>query len=310
MQKNTLQNHARGALLGLAICDALGTTLEFTTPGSFEPISDMIGGGPFQLQAGQWTDDTSMALCLAHSLVEQSGFSAEDQMRRYLNWYQHGYMSVTGECFDIGNTVSTALSRFQQSGNPYAGSTDPYAAGNGSIMRLAPIPLSYHQDWDAMMLAAVNSSRTTHGTAACLDSCRYMSGLIYGALHGAKKAELIAPFFSAVPGYWEAHPLQADVHQIAGGSFLTNMPPEIRGSGYVIHCLEAALWAFARTDDFESGALMAVNLGEDADTTGAVYGQIAGAYYGYEAIPAHWREKVFWREDMLELVDQLLEVRA
>ncbi|MEM7655904.1 MAG: ADP-ribosylglycohydrolase family protein [Bacteroidota bacterium] len=307
MNKQILQDKARGALLGLAIGDALGTTLEFTTPGSFEPLTDMVGGGPFRLVAGQWTDDTSMALCLAHSLVEMGGFSARDQIGRYLNWYQHGYMSVTGECFDIGSTVLNALEQFELTDEPYAGNPDPYSAGNGSIMRLAPIPIFYHQDWQGMMLAAIDSSRTTHGAETCLDSCRYMAGLMYGALHGAEKSALLQPFYSPIPGYWAAHPLQADVHQIAAGSFLQKVPPEIRGSGYVIHSLEAALWAFARSEDFETGALMAVNLGEDADTTGAVYAQIAGAYYGYEGIPAHWRGRVYWREEMLGLVDQLLQ---
>jgi ADP-ribosyl-[dinitrogen reductase] hydrolase len=135
-----------GSLLGLAAADAVGTTLEFMAPGSFEAIDDMVGGGPFDLHAGQWTDDTSMALCLAESLVEKKGFDAADQMDRYLHWYRDGYLSSTGVCFDIGNTVRSALHRYQESGNPFSGPTDPYSAGNGSIMRLAPIPMFYALD--------------------------------------------------------------------------------------------------------------------------------------------------------------------
>ena len=137
------QSRFHGALLGLACADAVGTTVEFSPRGSFPPVTDMVGGGPFDLKAGQWTDDTSMALCLATSLVEKAGFDAADQMRRYVDWMQNGYLSSTGHCFDIGNTTAVALERFLQSGDPFSGSNDPRAAGNGSIMRLAPVPMFY-----------------------------------------------------------------------------------------------------------------------------------------------------------------------
>ena len=137
MSEAATRDRFRGCLLGLVAGDALGTTLEFKRPGSFEPIDDMVGGGPHRLQPGQWTDDTSMALCLATSLVERGGFDAADQMQRYVRWWREGYLSSTGCCFDIGNTVSAALSRFIEHGDPYAGSTDPHSAGNGSLMRLA-----------------------------------------------------------------------------------------------------------------------------------------------------------------------------
>jgi len=110
----------RGTLLGLAAGDALGTTLEFKRPGTFEPITEMVGGGPFRLAPGQWTDDTSMALCLAASLVEIGGFDPRDQVERYLRWLREGYMSSTGTCFDIGRTVRTSLALYEQSGDPKA----------------------------------------------------------------------------------------------------------------------------------------------------------------------------------------------
>lgn len=131
-----VEDRAIGALLGLAVGDALGTALEFRPPGTFEPIDDIVGGGPFGLEPGQWTDDTSMALCLADSLIGQGGFGAEDQMRRYVGWWRDGDNSVTGTCFDIGNSVAGALRRFERTGEPFAGSVDPNSAGNGSLMRL------------------------------------------------------------------------------------------------------------------------------------------------------------------------------
>src|ERR1035437_5610419 len=123
----------RGCFLGLAVGDAVGTTLEFKRPGSFKPIKDMTGGGPFGLKPGQWTDDTSMALCLAESLIEKKGFDPADQMRRYVRWWKEGHFSCTGRCFDIGNATRTALSRFVETGEALSGSTDPKSAGNGSI---------------------------------------------------------------------------------------------------------------------------------------------------------------------------------
>jgi len=141
MDMNTAERY-RGAMLGLAVGDALGTTLEFSPPGSFTPIDDIIGGGPFRLAPGAWTDDTSMALCLAESLSECGGFDAADQMRRYVRWYREGHMSSTGGCFDIGNTTRAALQRFEDTGDPWCGSKDPRTAGNGSIMRLAPVVLA------------------------------------------------------------------------------------------------------------------------------------------------------------------------
>ena len=141
----TTRDRFRGCLLGLAAGDALGTTLEFRKPGTFDPIDDLVGGGPFRLKPGQWTDDTSMALCLATSLVERGGFDPMDQIQRYVRWWREGYLSsIEGHCFDIGTTVSNALSRFERTGEPYAGSSlTQTTAGNGSLMRLAPVPMYF-----------------------------------------------------------------------------------------------------------------------------------------------------------------------
>ena len=288
----------RGCLLGLAVGDAIGTTVEFRQRGTFEPLTDMIGGGPFRLLPGQWTDDTSMALCLATSLVERSGFDPVDQMRRYCQWADHGYLSSTGTCFDIGTTVIRSLRRYQRDGNPYAGSSDPDLAGNGCIMRLAPIPMYYFPDLDIMERFAAESSRTTHGAMECIDACRLFARIICRALHGKSKDEVLRGDASSFVG---GDRLRA----IAGGSYLVKSEADIRGSGYVVHSLEAALWVFARTDNFADAVLMAANLGEDADTTAAVCGQVAGAYYGEAGIPSRWLERLAFRSEITKLANQL-----
>ncbi len=300
----TRQERYRGALLGLACGDALGTTLEFRPPGSFEPITDMVGGGPFKLEPGQWTDDTAMALCLAESLIEK-GFDPADQMQRYLRWYREGYMSCTGICFDIGNTVATALRRFEQSGHPCSGGSDPRSAGNGSLMRLAPIPLAYADHPRLAIERAADMSRTTHAAQEAIDACRYYAGLIVGALRGEPKETLLAARYAPLEGLWRANPLAPAIDDVASGSFKRKQPPEICGTGYVVRSLEAALWAFHNSDRFEQGALLAVNLGHDADTTGAIYGQLAGAYYGADAIPQRWRERIAKRELIERLAEEL-----
>ena len=288
-----------GCLLGLAAGDALGTTLEFEQPGSFDPITDMVGGGPFNLQPGQWTDDTSMALCLAESLVTKKDFDPIHQLETYVRWYRYGHLSVKGRCFDIGITTAGALRRFEVHREPYPGDPSPHAAGNGSLMRLAPAPLAFAGKPEVAIYMAGQSSRTTHGAAECIESCRYFAGLLLAAVSGMSKREMLSNNYEPAMAYFVGNPLTGKVAHIASGSFAVKEPPQIRGSGYVIHTLEAALWAFHSTDSFRDGALKVVNLGEDADTTGAVYGQIAGAYYGADDIPADWRDKLAMR-DLIE----------
>ena len=282
---NSLQDKYEGCLLGLACGDAVGTTVEFKRRGSFAPITDMVGGGPFNLVAGQWTDDTSMALCLAESLLAQKGFDAKDQMDRYLRWYNDGYMSSKGYCFDIGLTISGALKNYSLHQNPYAGSTHPRTAGNGSIMRLAPIPLYYLLSLEQTIHFAGESSRTTHGSEEAVESAKLFAVLIRMALLGHDKKGILfeSDYCSNT----------ATVNALAQGDYLVKEEKHIKGSGYVIESLEAALWCFARTDSFEQAVLKAVNLGDDADTTAAIVGQIAGAYYGVSAIPSSWLKKLY-----------------
>lgn len=304
----TLESRYLGSLIGLAAGDALGTTVEFKPPGTFTPLTDMVGGGPFRLKKGQWTDDTSMALCLAESLVQCKGFDARDQMGRYVRWWREGYPSSTGECFDIGGTVAGALREYLRTKDFFAGSIDPHSAGNGCLMRLAPVPLYYDADPERAVFMGGESSRTTHGAAACVDACRYFGGLIVGALGGAPKTDLLSPLYAPAPGLWDRLPLCPEIYEVACGSFADKDPPYIVGSGYVVQSLDAALWAFRRASSFEEGALLAVNLGDDADTTGAIYGQLAGAYCGVEGIPDRWRTCLAHRDVIERLAEGLFDL--
>lgn len=291
-------NRFRGCLLGLAVGDAVGTTAEFQPRGTFRPLTDMIGGGPFNLRAGEWTDDTSMALCLATSLVEKGGFDARDQMDRYNRWYQDGYLSSNGHCFDIGNTVNYALSRYRKTGEPFSGSVDPRSAGNGSIMRLAPVPMFYFPNRERILHYSTESSRTTHGTQECLDACRLFGDILYRALSGKDKSAILT----------EGGPdlvMSPALKKIAAGAFLKKSELDIRGTGYVVNSLEAALWCFWTTDDFKQAILQAANLGDDADTTAAICGQVAGAYYGDTGIPEEWLHRLVMRADIEKLAEHL-----
>ncbi|RJG26210.1 ADP-ribosylglycohydrolase family protein [Paenibacillus thiaminolyticus] len=289
----------KGCLVGLAVGDALGTTVEFRSPGTFPPVTDMVGGGVFDLQPGQWTDDTSMALCLADSLLAMKGFDPVDQMERYKKWMREGYMSSTGECFDIGNATREAILRHERTGEGYCGSDNPNAAGNGSIMRLAPIPMYYAEQPRPAMIYAAASSRTTHAAAVCVDACKLFAAFIMAALKGWPKERLLDS--AAFDEWLGTEPLMPRIEAVRKGSYRFSEPPDIKGSGYVVKSLEAALWAFAKSSSFEEGALLAVNLGDDADTTGAVYGQLAGAYYGYQGIPQQWLHKLAMREMIMSL---------
>ena len=310
MRQTTPRDRFRGCLLGLAAGDALGTTLEFKPPGTFQPIDDLIGGGPFRLEPGQWTDDTSMALCLAESLIEMGGFDPDDQMRRYLRWRDEGHLSSTGDCFDIGITIGKALSSYELTSEPYSGSVDPWSAGNGSLMRLAPVPMFFAADPAEAIDRSADSSRTTHGAQEAVDACRYFAGFLVGALNGVDKETLLSAAYCPVENLWERSPLAEAIARVANGSFKDREPPEIKGSGYVVESMEAALWAFHRSEDFRAGALLAGNLGDDADTTAAIYGQIAGAYYGVEAIPAEWRERLSMADEIRSMADGLYDYAA
>ena len=278
-----VEDRAVGALVGLAAGDAVGTTLEFKRPGSFEPIADMVGGGPFRLPAGAWTDDTSMALCLAESLLDVGDQDPADQLRRYVRWYREGYLSSTGSCFDIGGATLGALNRFDRQGTAVADPIDQEAAANGSLMRLAPVAIRWWSSPADAAEQAAASSRTTHPAGRPVDACRVLGAMTAALIGGAPAAEVFDP------GFWTFGPLHPEVEAVARGSWRGKEPPAIRGTGYCVDALEAALWAVAGADTFAEAVLRAANLGDDADTTAAIAGQLAGARWGASGVPVEWR---------------------
>lgn len=276
-----IRERAIGSLLGLAVGDALGTTLEFSARDSRPRLTDMQGGGPFRLQPGEWTDDTSMALALADSLLSCDALDEHDLMTRFVSWMEEGAYSSNGRCFDIGNTVRGALMRFKTTGNPISGSTDPQSAGNGSLMRLAPVAIRYWDDRRKLQDAAARQSRTTHGAAEAVDACVAFADMLAEAIAGNPRSEVLRDRTSD-PAY------SGTIAAIMAGSWRGKPRDDVNSSGYVAHSLEAAIWSVARTGSFAEAVLLAANLGGDADTVAAITGQLAGALYGYQAIPRRW----------------------
>jgi ADP-ribosylglycohydrolase len=293
------RDRARGALLGLAAGDAVGTTVEFRSRGSFAPLTDMVGGGPFGLAPGQWTDDTAMALCLAESLLDRRGHDPADQMRRYVRWYREGYLSATGTCFDIGVTTRNQLARFERSGDPHDPQVDESSAANGSLMRLAPVAIRFAFEPDRVVEMAAASSRPTHPAARPVDACRLLAALTAALIRGESWERVVDPAF------WTQGPLHPEVEAIARGSWRGREPPAIKGSGYSVAALEAAIWAVAGAADFREAILRAANLGDDADTTAAIAGQLAGARHGATGIPAAWLGKLALGARIASLADGL-----
>ena len=232
-------DRAKGALVGLALGDALGTTLEFAGRDTKPPVTDLVGGGPFGLAAGEWTDDTSMALCLAESLLERGLLDVQDLMERFLRWYEEGHNSVTGKCFDIGGATKAALHSFSDTREPLSGSTDPQSAGNGSLMRLSPVAIRWWRDRSRATAAARLQSRTTHGAAQAVEACALYVELLVEAIAGAPKETVLRA------RDWRG---DAQIAGVAAGSWRPRERGDISSSGYVLHTLEAALWCVDRSD--------------------------------------------------------------
>ncbi|KAL8701170.1 MAG: hypothetical protein Q9201_005060 [Fulgogasparrea decipioides] len=292
----------RGSVYGVAVCDALGGPVEFCRRGNFPTITGLRYNSNFALPPGCWTDDTSMTLCLAQSLVEKNGtFDLEDQVRKYAQWYKEGYMSSIGKCFDIGNATRTALSIWrEQLGNTKAEVMEKGQAaidkalkkkiqcGNGSLMRVSPIGLVFHKDPEKAIEYAALSSQVTHPYPTNSEACKIYTKLVASTFTGCSKSDL-ASFIADWP--FQDPDLSSRFEKYGNlDTWQVVEDEQISSSGYVVHSLEASLWAFFTTNSFEEGALKVVNLGGDADTVGAIYGGIAGAYYGVEALPQSWLE--------------------
>ena len=294
---DSVRDRALGTFLGLAVGDAVGTTLEFCSRDAKPRVEDIVGGGRFELPPGGWTDDTAMALALADSLAASETLNSRDLMDRFVRWWRDGDYSCREHCFDIGNTTRAALDRYLQTDDPLAGSTDPGSAGNGSLMRLAPVALRFLKDRSRLVATAAEQSRTTHGAEEAVDACRAFAELLADAIAGSPRADVLAP-----------RPFEGAeaITRVMNGSWRGRPRNEIRSSGYVVHTLEAALWSVARTGNFRNAVLLAANLADDADTVAAVTGQLAGALYGLGGIPDGWLERLAWKDRLLETARLLL----
>lgn len=281
--RDAATDRALGCFLGLAVGDAVGTTLEFRTRGSFAQLTDMVGGGPFGLRPGQWTDDTSLALCLAESLLHDPALDPLDLAGRFLRWYRRGENSSTGACFDIGLATRAALERFERTGEALAGDTSPRAAGNGSVMRLAPAAVRHWPRPAEAERVAELQSVVTHATPVAVAGCALLAQVLCGLIAGGGRAALL-------PRQNRGWPPR--IRAIAAGRWRGLPEARISSSGYVVDTLEAALWAVEGAEGFEDAVLRAVNLGEDADSVGAVAGQIAGALWGESGIPPRWLQRL------------------
>lgn len=350
----SLASRIRGSFLGLAVCDALGAPAEFQVRGSFPTITSMQANLNFKLGPGYFTDDTSMALCLAHSFLENGPVTdSVDQARKYLAWYRTGYQSSTGRCFDIGNLTRDALGVWKHAvvvNNQYGEcGPSPHAAkdqaamqgaqaaidkrfnqdrycSNGSLMRVLPAGLLFAQDLPTAVKAAADSSRVTHPHPRCVLSCALYTILIAQSLQpNITKDNLvgyISDYVSAVKGAMgtstsESQSKSASHHFLERFEPYTNLTcfqdkraEKIRSSGYVLDSLEAALWAFFITSNFREGAVKVVNLGGDADTVGAIYGGLAGAFYGDDQIPEEWLREMKRLYLVEDVVGKLVAVRS
>jgi ADP-ribosyl-[dinitrogen reductase] hydrolase len=301
--ERAMNDRRRGALIGLAIGDALGAAVEFRPPGTFETVTGYRAGGPHRLAAGEWTDDTSMALALADSMGSV-GWDLNDQAARYVRWWQTGEYSVIGRCFDIGFTTMHGLKTYLQTKDAFhSGDNSEGASGNGSIMRLAPVPIRYAHlypdNLPELSRLAEESSLPTHGSDQCRSACRYLATLLAALMRGEDRAAVLSPTWKPLDRLNAMQPLHPLIDEVANGTYRSKRPPAIRGSGWVVQSLEAALWAFHHAGTFEEAVLSAVNLGDDADTTGAVCGQLAGACWGEATIPMSLRSGLA-RSDMIE----------
>ncbi|CAF1334828.1 unnamed protein product [Adineta ricciae] len=318
-----IYNRIRGSIVAMSLGDALGAHVEFR-PREFlvqNPVKHLKGGGTWGLEKGQFTDDTSMALCLACSLIVRHGFVPYDQLVRYKWWYKDGYMSSTGVCFDIGAATRQSITEFERRQKKFAveygispdeldflsdhellEKFDVYCseygvAGNGALMRLAPVPLFFYNYPEYAVEFSGRSGMITHGDRKAYDACRYYGALIVAALQRESKDELLsANFYREHITWFNNVRLCEEIEEIMQGSYKRKSGYEegIRGKGYIVNALEAALWAFYNDKgSFKKGALAAVNLGDDTDTTAAIYGQLAGAYYGFHELPEKWTSEVY-----------------
>lgn len=299
-----LQQSFRGGLLCLAIGDALGAPIEFAKRHAFIPVYGFRAGGVWNLEAGEWTDDTSMALCLAESLVESGGLDLHDQMQRYLRWYKEGYMSLRGECFDVGSTTRMALQRYDRYGYVPSGSTDPMTSGNGALMRLLPVILAAWDNPVRLKNWVEAATRATHASPDCVDASLVFADAVSRVLEGEPLMEVLAS-----PQILGGQIHGDCIQRVLEGNYREWKRQDVRGKGFhVIQALENAFWACWQGGSIKDTLLRAANLGGDADTVAAITGQLIGVAQGESLIPDSWKEELVWVDFIEEKADQLLEL--
>jgi ADP-ribosylglycohydrolase/protein-tyrosine phosphatase len=296
-----LRDRFLGALVGLAVGDALAAATQYKKAGTFTPIGDMLGGGPFDLPHGAWSDDTSMALCLGESLVETGGFNPRDQVDRYTRWQQEGYLSATGQCVGITAGTAKSLGMAKWRRQLFSGSHDPNQLDPEVLSRVAPVVMFFFATPTDAVINAGDSARTTCQAPGAVESCRFFGAVLHGALAGKPKPAVLSP----PPDLFDASSLRTDVIDLARHALELGAAGTPR-SGNVLEALEVALWAFRTTDNFRDGALRVANLGGNSDVATAAYGQLAGAYYGVGAIPGTWRNSLIGKDSIEMLADRLL----
>ncbi|MGD8206204.1 ADP-ribosylarginine hydrolase Tri1 [Pantoea sp. FN0305] len=286
---------ARGALVGLAVGDAVGTTLEFL-PRDKGKVENMVGGGPFHLKPGEWTDDTSMALCLAETYLEAGTMDVDLFRKKLVRWYHYGENSSNGRCFDIGNTTRFALDEYLKNGEGWFGNTSEETAGNAGVIRHAPVAIFRRKSFLQMWNDSKSQSLATHGAVESISSCQFLGAVLHYLLNGYNKEDAFSP-----------HVLSSALRVmiINAGEYKQKTRDQIRSSGYVIDTLEAAMWAVWNTDNFRDAILLAANLGDDADSVAATAGQIAGALYGYSGIPQEWRDRLVQEKRIASMAEAL-----
>lgn len=275
-----VRGRALGALVGLAVGDALGAPVEFKARDSFPPVTEMIAGGYFRLPVGAWTDDTAMALCLAESLNHEPNFDARDLLNRFLRWMDAHENTSTGKCIGVGQNTLAVLGHYRRTGEVVAPPIKGRSDGNGALMRVAPVAVRHWSNLTKAREIAAAQSRATHCSIFSEQICIAMMDILIGLVAGKSWSEATRDITSLE--------VASEIEHVFQGSWKHKNRDEIRSSGYVVDTFEAALWAVESTSSFEDALIAAVNLGHDADTVGAVAGQLAGALYGIDAIPQRW----------------------
>jgi ADP-ribosyl-[dinitrogen reductase] hydrolase len=303
----------KNCFLGLATGDALGVPVEFRDRSFFkdQPVKEMLGYGTWNQPPGTWSDDSSLAFCLAESLV--NGYNLEDIGRKFVAWYSSGYWGAHHKLFDIGGTTRAALARIRDGADPkFAGEVDEDSNGNGSLMRIAPASIYFCNEPDTSLYERIKEvSSMTHGHFRSIFSCFIFSKYLIELFKGEEKFSALEKTIDSVNEFARQNDFNlAEVKRfdrILSGSIQEAKVDSVHSSGYVLHTLEAAFWCFLTTDTYSEAVLKAVNLGGDTDTTGCVTGALAGLYYGENSIPMMWLIRLAREKDIIKLAEDFTD---